>query len=76
METQTVNANVVQCLKEINEIGSTAVQNICTGSVAHVPWGVMDWVANLGLAVAFFFVFGIFIAMFAIIFSGLREMHR
>jgi len=38
-DVQTLDA----CLKEINTVGSTTYQNICTGEVSQVMWGGMDW---------------------------------
>lgn len=35
------------CLKEINNIGSTTYQNICTGQSTVVPWGVGNWIGSI-----------------------------
>ena len=43
MET-TINANLnnADCIKSINNIGSTTYQNICNGTHSVVPWGSGD----------------------------------
>lgn len=33
-----------QCIKSINDVGTTTYQNICTGSTNTVPWGAADWI--------------------------------
>jgi hypothetical protein len=38
------------CLKEIDNIGHTVYQNICTGQQVGVPWGAADWLIALVLA--------------------------
>jgi hypothetical protein len=42
----TINANLnnADCLKNINNIGSTTYQNVCNGTYSTVPWGAMDYV--------------------------------
>ena len=44
-----INQNVAMCIVKANNIGSTAVHNICNGTTQVVPWGSGDWVAALGL---------------------------
>ncbi len=39
--------NINQCFKGIYNIGSTTWKNICTGELANVPWGLIDWFAAL-----------------------------
>jgi hypothetical protein len=45
-----INQNVAMCIVKANNIGSTAVHNICSGTSSVVPWGSADWVAVLGLS--------------------------
>ena len=39
----TIDLNATQCVREINNIGSYTVQNICSGEMVTVPWGAIDW---------------------------------
>jgi hypothetical protein len=43
MDEHTVNLNSAQCIHSISHWGETAYQNICTGTLAHVPWGSGDY---------------------------------
>jgi hypothetical protein len=45
MENATVdlNHNYAECLKSIGHFGYTQYQNICTGEMSSVPWGVLDY---------------------------------
>lgn len=69
--TQTFNINAAECLREAHHLGHTAVHNVCSGSVTDVPWGLGDWMANVGLGAAMTFIVlvcagiigGLFIAM-------------
>lgn len=44
----TVNLNAAECIKRINDIGSTTYTNICNGTTQTLNWGVGDWIANMG----------------------------
>ncbi len=46
----TLNFNFNQCVKSINNIGSTTYQNICNNASQTVQWGTFDWIL-LALAV-------------------------
>lgn len=37
--------NFAQCLKSIEDIGSTTWQNVCDGTQTVVPWGSSTWVS-------------------------------
>ena len=39
-----INANISECVKKVEGIGSDTYQNICTGSKAVVPWGAIAWI--------------------------------
>lgn len=44
--TQNLNIDsktLEQCLKSINNFGSTIYQNICTGESSVIVWGDADW---------------------------------
>jgi hypothetical protein len=43
MDEHTVNLNSAQCIHSISHWGQTDYQNICTGTLAHVPWGSGDY---------------------------------
>jgi len=45
MSEQTVNLNQAECLREISNVGSTVVKNLCSGESVIVPWGSVDWMA-------------------------------
>lgn len=38
----TLDFNNTLCLREIHNIGSTTVVNICSDKVINVPWGSVD----------------------------------
>lgn len=64
-----VNLNLDQktleaCLKQINNIGSTTYSNICTNQLTIIPWGIGDWILNLG---AFFFLALFIILLFIMV---------
>ncbi len=42
-----------ECLKEINNIGSTVYHNICNGQSNIVPWGTADWAAGIFISLLF-----------------------
>jgi len=42
-----LNNNSVECIKSINNIGSTTYHNICTGVDSVVGWGAMDWIGAI-----------------------------
>lgn len=48
-----LNFNYNQCVKEINNIGSTTYQNICNGTLTTVPWGTANYLSSffMGLIV-------------------------
>lgn len=54
-----IDANTVDCLREVKNIGSTTVMNICTDTAVLVPWGTMDWLGFtfLGMLLALVLVF-------------------
>lgn len=53
------------CLKTIDNIGSTTYQNICNGTESIVPWGTMDWLSFLFVALVALIV-GLVIIIIAI----------
>ena len=66
MNEQLLNLNIDsrsldQCLKTIENLGSTAYQNICTGQLVSVPWGFFTWFSAIFLA-----LFVIVVALFAL----------
>ena len=58
-----INLNNAECIKGIVNIGNTQYQNICTGAISTVPWGVFDWV------VGFFIITVVISATVFIVFS-------
>lgn len=42
--TETLNANIADCLRTAHHIGFNRVYNICDGSVHDIVWGGGDWV--------------------------------
>lgn len=48
MQIDLNQQNLEACLKEVNNIGGTIYQNICTGQSNYVPWGTGDWLFILG----------------------------
>ena len=38
------NLELSQCVKEINNIGNTIYNNICTGATNQVDWGSAQWI--------------------------------
>lgn len=42
------NLNFAQCIKSTADLGVTHVHNICTGTVTHLSWGSVDWLAFIG----------------------------
>lgn len=63
MDTETtvsLNQNYSDCQRAITNIGSTTYQNICNGTEAVVPWGVLDWVAAVIVAAVVISLIGIF----------------
>lgn len=38
-----LDLNFNQCIKSVLYFGHTTYQNICSGEIANVPWGLDDW---------------------------------
>lgn len=51
MQEQTINANFAECLKSVENFGYTHIVNVCNGRIVDVPWGHVDWVMAVLLAV-------------------------
>ncbi len=47
--TQTINANLAECLKSAMHWGFTRVHNVCAGTTNDVPFGLLDWIACFGV---------------------------
>ena len=47
-----LNSQTVDCVKNIENVGSTIYMNICNGNHVVVPWGVMDWLGIGCLVIA------------------------
>jgi len=58
-----LNANTVECLKEIKNIGGTIYQNICNGTTGYVQWGSITW-TEFGLL-----VLGVLIVIFLLVYT-------
>lgn len=43
MNDLTINQNIAECLRSVNDIGGAKHVNICNGSESWVPWGAIDW---------------------------------
>lgn len=59
-----LNNKTLDCLKAINNIGSTTYKNVCSGAVSTVPWGSNDWLEHsiVGLLI------GICLLIFVVVF--------
>lgn len=68
--TVSLNQNYSECLKAINNLGSTTYQNVCNGTETVVPWGVMDWVTMVGIATI---TIGVIAVIGTMIFEGRRD---
>jgi len=52
-----LNQNTAQCIKAVENIGSTVYTNICTGTSTVVPWGSSTWFGNIfGITVLSLFI--------------------
>lgn len=67
-----VNLNAADCLRSVSDIWSTHVHNICTGTIADVPWGSADWVLAIVLTLLFG---GMGLAMLAMAWSTIRDRY-
>lgn len=61
MDINLEQQSLEMCLKQINNIGSTTYQNICTGESTTVLWGNSNWIGVVMLslfvlAVVFFVI--------------------
>ena len=63
-DTINLNQNASQCIQTVNNFGSTAYHNICTGTVSNVPWGTLDWAACIFVLVVFITVAAMLVAAF------------
>lgn len=52
----TVNLNAAECIKRINEIGSTTYTNICNGTTQTLNWGGGDWIGSIAIGSLMFFL--------------------
>ena len=57
-----INLNNADCIKEISNIGHTQYQNICTGALSTVPWGVSDWIELFVITFILSLVAGVVVA--------------
>ena len=63
MTDQTVNLNASECLREIHNIGSTTIHNVCSGASSAVPWGAGDWAIACLLGGLFVAMLGMLVVM-------------
>jgi len=59
----TQNLNFAECLKSINNIGSTTYQNVCDGTQSVVPWGTSDWLLSAFVVIFLILLATIFLGM-------------
>lgn len=60
---QTLNLNNAHCVQETWNWGETIYHNICNGTQAAVPWGVLGHMTTWGLLVLLGVIILLFLAM-------------
>jgi hypothetical protein len=57
MSAADTNLNLAECIKSTSDFGVTHIHNVCSGAVAHIAWGHIEWLTLFGvsaLALSFF----------------------
>lgn len=69
-QTINLNHNAAQCLQQTRSLGSTTIQNICSGKTYEVPWGSADWLLCFFLIAAGLVI----VTLFAVMAVGFAAM--
>lgn len=72
----TYDINMAQCLRDVGRLGYTEVHNICTGTIATVPWGIAPWFGVSVVAAVVIVPLAFFVWLNYPIWMWKRRFHR